>query len=141
MRILGFGYWAVADDAKALVLVMKQNAKTRISSSRRIMVYSRMPLTQSNIFKLSAGRIFTGENSRYHGLHQTSCVAAAVPAHEAAAGVAGGVESRDRVFACVQRLTTAVHQDATHGESNARHDSESTIRRAQRFRSSCSRNG
>jgi hypothetical protein len=45
----------------------------------------------ANLFLISG--ILTSQNSRHDRLHQTAGVAAALAAHEAADGVAGGVEA------------------------------------------------
>ncbi len=76
-------------------------------------------------------RVFSSENARDDGLHQPTRVTAAVAAHEAADGVAGGVETWDGLFRLVQCLSAAVDQDSAHGEGDAGHDSQAVKRRTQ----------
>src|SRR5687767_525740 len=84
--------------------------------------------------------VLSGQDSRHHRLHQTAGVAAAVTAHETANGIAGGVETGDRLLVLVQYLSASIHQDAAHGEGDAGNDSQAVERRAQRLRLACARN-
>src|SRR5690348_15987377 len=84
----------------------------------------------NQISSLARG-VFAGENSRYHHLHQTTRVAAAIAAHETANRISSRVKTWNRFFIFVQGLAPAAYQDSTHRKSNPRHHSQTVIGSAQ----------
>src|SRR5690349_23506182 len=68
----------------------------------------------ANQISLLVRGVFAGENSRYHRLHQSTRVAAAIAAHETTNRISSRVKTWDRFFIFVQGLTPAAYQDSTH---------------------------